>query len=240
MKYITLFEQQTAFDNAKSTLDKPNMSLVTETGNVYSLSVGGGVTYEYVDLGLPSGLKWAKCNVGAEKETDAGLYFAWGETTGYTASQVETDKHFSESDYKYGNSSSNLTKYNQSDGKTVLESADDAAAQIMGGDWRMPTQTEFQELLSGTTNEWIANYNSTGVNGRKFTSKTNGNSIFIPAAGDCGEGSVYGVGDYGSVWSSSLDTSGPDYAWYLYFLSGSCYVDSDSRYRGQSVRGVRK
>ena len=97
-----------------------------------------GGEYEYVDLGLPSGLKWAKCNVGAEKETDAGLYFAWGETTGYTASQVGTDKQFSWSDYKYGNSSSDLTKYNQSDGKTVLESADDAASQIMGGDWRMP------------------------------------------------------------------------------------------------------
>ena len=191
MKYITLFEQQTAFDNAKSTLDKPNMSLGTETGNVYSLSVGGGVTYEYVDLGLS--VKWAKCNVGAEKETDAGLYFAWGETTGYTASQVRTDKQFSWSDYKYGNSSSNLTKYNQSDDKTVLESADDAASQIMGSDWRMPTEAEFQELLSGTTNEWIADYNDTGVSGRKFTSKTNGNSIFIPAAGFCSDGSVNNV-----------------------------------------------
>ena len=139
MKYITLFEQQTAFDNAKSTLDKPNMSLVTETGNVYSLAVGE-VKYEYVDLGLS--VKWAKCNVGAEKETDAGLYFAWGETTGYTASQVGTDKEFSWNDYKYENGGSDLTKYNQSDSKTVLESTDDAASQIMGGDWRMPTQTE--------------------------------------------------------------------------------------------------
>ena len=162
MKYITLFEQQTAFDNAKSTLDRPNVSYVKETGNVYSLAVGG-VTYEYVDLGLS--VKWAKCNVGAEKETDAGLYFAWGETTGYTASQVGTDKQFSWSDYKYGNSDSNLTKYNQSDGKTVLESVDDAATQIMGGNWRMPTKAEFDELLSGTTNEWIADYNGTGVSG---------------------------------------------------------------------------
>ena len=178
----------------------------------------GGVIYEYVDLGLPSGLKWAKCNVGAEKETDAGLYFAWGETTGYTASQVGTDKRFSWSDYKYGNSSSNLTKYNQSDGKTVLESADDAASQIMGGDWRMPTQTDFNELLSGTTNEWIPNYNDTGVSGRKFTSKTNGNSIFIPAAGCCFIGSVDSVGSYSSVWSSSLNTSGPSNAWGLYFI----------------------
>ena len=197
-----------------------------------------GGEYEYVDLGLS--VKWAKCNIGATSETDAGLYFAWGETTGYTASQVGTDKQFSWSDYKYGNDN-NLTKYNQSDGKTVLESADDAAAQIMGGDWRMPTQTEFQELLSGTTNEWIANYNSTGVNGRKFTSKTNGNSIFIPAAGFCYDGSVLSVGYYGLVWSSSLNTSGPNNAWGLYFSSSNCSMDNNgNRCGGQSVRGVRK
>ena len=238
MKYITLFEQQTAFDEAKSTLDKPNMSLVTETGNVYSLSVGGGVTYEYVDLGLS--VKWAKCNVGAEKETDAGLYFAWGETTGYTASQVGTDKRFSWSDYKYGNSSSNLTKYNQSDGKTVLKSTDDAATQIMGEGWRMPTQSEFQELIDNTDKLWTT---INGVNGYKFTSKKEGyqnNSIFIPAAGNCGDGSVDTVGSYGNVWSSSLNASYPYYAWLLDFRSGSCYMSSSSRYYGRSVRGVRK
>ena len=199
----------------------------------------GGVTYEYVDLGLS--VKWAKCNVGAEKETDAGLYFAWAETTGYTASQVGTDKEFSWSDYKYGNSSSNLTKYNQSDGKTVLESADDAATQIMGSDWRMPTEADFNELLSGTTNEWITNFNGTGVNGRKFTSKTDTSKyIFIPAAGRCDAGSVYNVGRNGYVWSSSLDTSNPNGAWRLYFSSGSCYVDYNDRCNGWSVRGVRK
>ena len=241
MKYITLFEQQTAFDEAKSTLDRPNVSYVKENGNVYSLAVGGGVTYEYVDLGLPSGLKWAKCNVGAEKETDAGLYFAWGETTGYTASQVGTDKQFSWSDYKYGNSSSNLTKYNQSDGKTVLESADDAASQIMGGDWRMPTKADFDELLSGTTNEWITNYNGTGVSGRKFTSKADTSKyIFIPAAGSCSDGSVYSVGGSGHVWSSSLLTSNPNYAWYLNFSSGHCRMGDYGRCYGWSVRGVRK
>ncbi len=237
MKYITLFEQQTAFDNAKSTLDKPNMSLVTETGNVYSLTEGGGVTYEYVDLGLPSGLKWAKCNIGAEKETDAGLYFAWGETTGYTASQVGTDKHFLESDYKHW-TNGNFTKYNASDGKTVLESADDAASQIMGGDWRMPTQADFQELLSGTTNEWTQ---VNGVNGRKLTSKTDTSKyIFIPAAGYCRGGSVGGVGSRGDVWSSSLDTSGPGNAWSLDFSSGNCNMSNCSRCYGQAVRGVRK
>ena len=200
--------------------------------------IGGGVKYEYVDLGLS--VKWAKCNVGAEKETDAGLYFAWGETTGYTASQVGTDKQFSWSDYKYGNSSSNLTKYNQSDGKTVLESADDAASQIMGGDWRMPTKDEFQELLDNTDKLWTT---INGVSGYKFTSIKEGyqnNSIFIPAAGYCGSGSVSNVGRNGSVWSSSLYTSNPGSAWYLNFGSGSCGMSSGGRYIGRSVRGVRK
>ena len=237
MKFIKLFKEQTAFDEAKSTLNRPNVSLVKETSNVYSLKKKNANGYSYVDLGLPSGLKWAKCNVGATSETDAGLYFAWGETTGYTASQVGTDKQFSWSDYKYGKSSSKLTKYNQSDGKTVLESTDDAATQIMGGDWRMPTETECRELINNTTNEWIPNYNGTGVNGWKFTG-SNGNSIFIPAAGDCGGGSVGNVGNYGNVWSSSLHTSGPNNAWYLNFNSGNCGMSYSGRCSGQSVRGV--
>ena len=104
----------------------------------------------------------------------------------------------------------------------------------------MSTQTDFQELLSGTTNEWITNYNGTGVNGRKFTSKTNGNSIFIPAAGGCSNGSVNDVGYLGYVWSSSLYTSNPHGAWSLYFNSGDCDMYYNDLYRGQSVRGVRK
>ena len=239
MKFIKLFEEQTAFDEAKSTLNRPNVSLIKTNRKVYSLTEEGGVNangYSYVDLGLPSRLKWAKYNVGAEKETDAGLYFAWGETTGYTASQVGTDKQFSWSDYKYGKSSSKLTKYNQSDRKTVLESTDDAATQIMGGDWRMPTKADFQELIDYTTNEWTQ---VNGVNGWKFTSKTDTSKyIFIPAAGDCGGGSVGNVGDYGNVWSSSLHTSGPNNAWYLNFNSGNCGMSYSGRCSGQSVRGV--
>ena len=194
---------------------------------------GGG----YVDLGLS--VKWAKCNIGAEKETDAGLYFAWGETTGYTVSQVGTDKQFSLSKYNYWNS--NLTKYNQSDGKTVLDPEDDAATQIMGEGWRMPTQSEFQELINNTNKEWTT---INGVNGYKFTSIKEGyqnNSIFIPAAGNCNDSSVYNVGDSGNVWSSSLETSTPGNAWYLGFNSGSCDMYNDGyRYLGLSVRGVRK
>ena len=121
----------------------------------------------------------------------------------------------------------------------VLAKEYDAATQIMGSDWRMPTKEDFDELLKGTTNKWITNYNGTGVSGRKFTG-SNGNSIFIPAAGNCYNGSVYNVGRYGYVWGSSLSTSDPSYAWGLGFNSSERYVYSGRRNGGQSVRGVRK
>ena len=117
---------------------------------------------------------------------------------------------------------------------------DDAATQIMGEGWRMPTQSEFQELLDNTDKLWTT---INGVNGYKFTSKKEGyqnNSIFIPAAGYCYDGSVNDVGYRGGVWGSSLNTSYPNLAWYLYFDSGDCNMNSFSRCSGQSVRGVRK
>ena len=200
---------------------------------------GGG--YEYVDLGLLSGLKWAKCNIGAEKETDYGDYFQWGSTKANTPDEC-TWEH---APFNGGNTSYNADAFNQVKDSVapngVLAKEYDAASHIMGGDWRIPTEAEFQELLSGTTNEWIANYNSTGVNGRKFTSKTNGNSIFIPAAGFCRNGSVDSVGRGGYVWGSSLNTSSPYYTWSLYFLFSICSMGNDSsRYYGRTVRGVRK
>ena len=119
----------------------------------------------------------------------------------------------------------------------VLAKEYDAASQVMGSDWRMPTKDEFQELLDNTDKLWT---NINGVSGKKFTSKFNGNSIFIPAAGYCSGGSVYGVGDGGIVWSSSLGTSSPSYAWYLNFNSGSSRMNGSYRYDGRSVRGVRE
>ena len=103
----------------------------------------------------------------------------------------------------------------------------------------MPTKAELQELIDYTTNEWITNYNGTGVNGRKFTG-SNGNSIFIPAVGHCYNGSVYSVGIRGEVWSSSLYASDPSYAWGLNFSSANRYMSGRSRYYGRSVRGVMK
>ena len=194
--------------------------------------VRGG--YEYVDLGLPRGLKWAKCNVGAEKESDYGYYFQWGSTSPNTANECT----WANAPFNGRANDYNSTYFNEVKDTVcpngILAKKYDAAAQIMGGDWRMPTNIEFQELCNNTTQSWVT---INGVNGRKFTGP-NGNSIFIPAAGGCGDGSTYEVGDYGNVWSSSLVTSGRN-AFHLYFGSNFSDVYNTYRYYGKSVRGVR-
>ena len=191
--------------------------------------------YEYVDLGLPSGLRWAKCNIGAETETDYGDFFMWGSVTPNTPDECVWEH----APFNGGNTSYNADAFNKVKDTAcpngILAKEYDAAAQIMGSGWRMPTDTEIQELLDNTTNEWTQ---VNGVNGRKFTA-SNGNSIFIPAAGTCSDGSVYDVGS-SYVWSSSLNTSNPGGAWYLDFGSGNCSMYGGTRYYGQSVRGVRK
>ena len=197
--------------------------------------------YEYVDLGLPSGLKWAKGNVGAEKETDYGDYFMWGSTI----SNNDTPCDWEHAPFNNGSGTFNYTYFNSVKDTVcpngILAKEYDTATQIMDSDWRMPTEAEFDELLNGTTNEWIKDYNGTGVSGRKFTSKTDTSKyIFIPAAGYCHNGSVYNVDYYGYVWSSSLGISYTADAWYLYFNSGSCYMSYYSRCYGQTVRGVMK
>ena len=203
--------------------------------------------YEYVDLGLPSGTKWAKCNVGAKKESDYGIMFAWGQTDNAVASNFVDSKNYpySWASYEHCNGTYNtLTKYNNKssygtvDNKTVLDPEDDVATQIMGREWRMPTKDEIIELLDNTTKEWTQ---VNGVNGYKFTSKTDTSKyIFIPAAGYCYAGSVNDVGGGGDVWSSSLITSNPNVAWYLSFYSSDCLMYKYDRYYGRSVRGVRK
>ena len=183
-----------------------------------------------VDLGLPSGLKWAAGNIGAKNPEDYGLYFAWGETTGYTAEQVTSGvREFSSSVYNAGSAASISTNLSPNDGN-------DAARANLGENWRMPTQAECNELIDNCTSTWTDDYNGTGVAGRLFTSKVNGNSVFFPAAGYCDDSSVNYRGSYGDYWSASWDSS--SLAWYLSFLSGSANLDVEIRCCGQSVRGV--
>ena len=194
--------------------------------------------FEYVDLGLPSGTKWATMNVGASKPSDAGLYFQWGDTVGYTAEQVGTgdgQKKFDSdwNDYKWGKSP-NFTKYTTTG--ATLELEDDAAHVHMGGSWHMPTPDQIQELLNNTTNTWET---QDGVNGRLFTSKKDGTkSIFIPAAGYAGGGSVQSSGGRGNVWSSMLSPGNVEYGQSLYFGSDNVYLSYNRRCDGFSVRGV--
>lgn len=183
--------------------------------------------HEFVDLGLPSGTLWATCNVGASSPKQAGLYFAFGETTGFTVEQVENGtRKFDSASYTSPSVSDNLT----------LEQ--DAAHVHMGGNWRMPTKEEYQELIDNCNVTWTNDYNETGVAGRIFTSKVNGNSIFFPAAGFCSYSSVYGVGSGGNCWSASWDS--PLYAWHLFLYSGGQNLNYSYRFFGRPVRGVFK
>ena len=184
-------------------------------------------------------------NVGASSETDYGLYFQWGDTQGYTASQVgsgEGQKYFGWADYKFNPSGdgSTFTKYTGTDGKTVLDLEDDAARANWGGEWRMPTTEELQALGQAVNAVWTTNYNGSGVDGLLCTDKTvSSKKLFFPAAGYAYNGSMLVVGVGGGVWSSSLSSGSVSYAWNLYFDGGGTYWGNDSnRYNGFSVRGV--
>lgn len=199
-------------------------------------------TYEWVDLGLPSGLLWASCNVGATKPEEFGLYFAWGETEGYEG--ITDEKQFIWDDYKLcGGSNSTLTKYNTKssngtvDNLKTLEQVDDAA-YTSDNTCRMPTKAELDELTYSvnTTSRWET---LNGVKGRRFVSNINGNSIFVPAAGVCINGSINGVGSEGYYWGSSLNNKDSMKAGYLSFNSNLPYMGDAYRFAGLTVRAVK-
>lgn len=187
-------------------------------------------TPEAIDLGLS--VMWASHNVGATRPEDYGQYYAWGET--------ETKDTYGWNTYKWCNGSySTLTKYNTNsncgsvDNKTILELEDDVAHSVFGSAWRMPTEEEFKELTDNCTSEWTT---QNGVAGYRFTSKKNGHSIFLPAAGNSG----YQEDPYGWYWSSTLNENSVLHPLILYFGSGFLGIGSshDDRSMGQSVRPV--
>ncbi len=219
--------------------------------------------HEYVDLGLPSGLLWATCNVGAENPEDHGDFFAWGETetyytegsehgisgsqmfyydgwksgkgTGYTWTSYKWCQGSMTTIKKYCNNSS----YGTVDNKSVLASSDDVAYVQWGDSWRMPTIAEMDELRTECTWTW---YEKNGVNGYKVTSKKSGNTnyIFLPAAGSLtGISTNSSAGEQGLYWSSSLDTNDSRCAYYGSF-SGSNVTSwlSHGRCSGYPVRPV--
>ena len=220
--------------------DNPRVVTVTSdmtyTATFVAVPNGTENGHEWVDLGLPSGTKWATCNVGATKPEEYGNYYAWGETT--------LKDYYDWSTYKYGSDYDELTKYctdsdygkdGFADYKTVLDPEDDAAHANWGGAWRMPTDEEWTELRTNCT--WTLTTKN-GVNGYEVKSKTNENAIFLPAAGCRYYDDLYTAGDFGSYWSSSLSTGRPYLAWYVSFGSDNVSRDFSSRYYGLSVRPV--
>ena len=182
--------------------------------------------HEYVDLGLPSGLKWATCNVGANKPEDYGDYFAWGETMTketYTEYNCPT----------YGLSKSELQSQGYVDSEGNITSQYDTARAKWGGKWRMPTKAELQELLDKCTWTWMS---QNGIDGCKVTGP-NGNSIFLPAPGYRYRSSLYRAGDEGYYWSSSPRVNSYG-AYSLYFGSDGRIMNYYYRYYGRSVRPV--
>ncbi|MBP5455074.1 MAG: hypothetical protein J6Y37_01065 [Paludibacteraceae bacterium] len=206
-------------------------------------TVSGKVAgHDYVDLGLPSGIKWATCNVGADKPTKYGEIFAWGETS------PKTEKKYNWRDYKWVKDlNPSFTKYVTSstfgsvDNKSTLEAEDDAASVNWGKTWRTPTIAELRELKEGCEWSWTKDFNGSGVAGEIGTSKSNGKTIFLPAAGymTFSEGHD-DVGGGGYYWSSSLYED-QSYQAYRFDFRDNFFLDEEAmRYHGRSIRAVTK
>ena len=198
-----------------------------------------------VDLGLPSGTKWANMNIGAEEASQYGQMFAWGETKGYSSTDY-SDHSFNWDNYIWNPShdGQTFTKYSKDDqspgdGKDTLEPEDDAATVIWGKPWMMPTNADFVELIDGTDQSWIDNYNGTGISGVKFVSKAAGNTnyIFLPAVGACANAEHFGAGSEGYYWASSLNNVAQQ-GRALYFSSSAEYTIQTIRSFGLSIRPV--
>ena len=227
----------------KQLLNSINFDIATELkkfrldNHDYCIDADGYVRSNYVDLGLTSGTKWARCNIGANSPEEPGSYFAWGEITPRDS--------YAGDNYKY------------KDNPEVLPDAADAAYENWGSGWRMPTIGEFEELINNCYWFWTTDYNGTGVKGyivyKSYENQDSGltnNShheystandahIFLPDAGIFGSFVSYSSGDgFGYYWSSSrLDNS---YAQYLYFIDGTVQKSDGDRACGLPVRAVKK
>ncbi len=187
-----------------------------------------------VDLGLPSGLKWASCNIGSENPEDVGDYYSWGE--------IAPKDNYCWSTYQWGGpSTADIQKYNDNDKLCVLESVDDIATLTLGGDWRTPTDAEFAELIDpdNCSCEWVSENN---VNGYRITSKQNGNSIFLPTTGwwnetDNGITELVYSDEQGYYWSSQCRYTNGAFA--LYFNNQRIERNAYYRDDGMPIRPVK-
>lgn len=189
--------------------------------------------HEAVDLGLPSGLKWATCNVGATKPEEAGGFYAWGEVAEKDAYEWKTYKWCEDGSY------SKLTKYNENVSVYTLEPEDDAAHVLWGGSWRMPTREEFEELLTKCTRKFTTQNEVRGL----LVTGPNGNSIFLPSAGYNPGTQVQWTNNRGYWWTcnGNYGNKTMGYAFYSQYDQGRTYVNGQiSRDDGLNIRAVTK
>ena len=230
-------------DITKTHIMKMFEELVNELPGITEDDITSG---DYVDLGLPSGLKWATCNLGATKPCEYGLLYQFGRVDGYVYG--DTNNQFRTMEQNTADTGNQFIPLTTS-GKTygigeVLDPADDAAYVASNGVMRMPTEAEYQELLANTTNEWVScsvmggDHTSHEVMGRLFTSKTDSSKkLFFPAAG-LFVGSFDGAGSYGHYWSSSVSESSSEYGSFFGFFQEKCMLTCDGRLYGFPIRGV--
>ena len=248
MIYLKEFATAQDYEDVKNNLPKPNVSLITNGSEVKYMketTPPTPVEHEYVDLGLPSGTLWATMNIGASSITDTGLYYQWGDSQGYEYNSREWEEYT----YKwYDSNEMKYTKYNHTDGKRVLDDADDAAIAAWGNGWHIPTKTQLTELINNeyVTTAFTENYLNSGVDGLLITSKTNGNSIFLPYGTEIGT-------EYNRAVYHSNETFGQypldsSYELYCGLYSESNYgahiIDKNSigelrRWYGESIRPVK-
>lgn len=207
----------------------------------------------FIDLGLPSGTKWANMNLGALSQEDNGFYFAWGDTCTIKDNYYEFNwEHYTWLSEE-GEAKEDIQKYQVYDGLTsgdwfiegefcgdnraVLLLEDDAANNMWGGYWRMPTYEDFVELITYCTSSWEE---VSGKKGRKFTSKINGECVFFPAAGWKTNAIHERDNEYGYYWSATVYPTYTPNAYYLYINFGNVRTNDTPRCYGLSIRPVYK
>ena len=215
-KFITNFDTTAELAAFSATTDfgRPHVPLTEDDSKVHYFEdhYNG---HQYVDLGLPSGTKWATMNVGASSETDYGNHYQYGKGAAqYAATSGDS---------------------NYSGIEDPLAASADTAVQVWGGQWHMPTREQMQELIDNTTYEWVENYKNSGKNGGTFTAK-NGAVLFLPAAGRWNDGRQLDVDTDGRYWGSS--PSGSNNAYFLVFYNGLKGVYNYDRKLGYPVRPV--
>ena len=252
MKYLVQTNNIT--EEKSKIVDWDRVIVDTTDNSVYTIKGDG---YNLIDLGLPSGTLWMDRNIGAKKIEDYGLYFAWGETQGYTADEVGKTKQFSWADYKYANGDEDkLTKYcsassfgneGYTDNLTELELSDDAAYAYTNGKCNMPTYEQIHELDDFTDMIFTTKDN---VEGTLVVSKVNNNTMFLPHTGVYYNGTQHkGFKGYSMHWSTyfTRDKTNNIYGWLLRtdksINNNALVIDSGcdeyDRCFGCSIRGVK-